>query len=82
MTRKRKLLSVLGVSLVVLAACDGSDGVFGNPASQFGENFEVAFGAGSNDAPRDNSADGTKDDLTITFAGDEGVSLTDQPLDI
>lgn len=73
MTRNRKFLTAVGLSLVVLAACDGSDGAFGNPASQFGEAFAAAFGADANSVPTET--------LTIAFQGTPGVNLTAAPLD-
>lgn len=73
MTRNRKILTGVGLSFVVLAACDGSDGTFGNPASQFGEAFAAAFNADSTDTPAE--------DLTITYLGVTGVNLTADPVD-
>lgn len=73
MTRNGKILSWVGLSLVFLAACDGSDGAFGNPALQFGEIFTKAFAADSNAAPTD--------DLRISYLGVDGVNLTADPID-
>ena len=74
MTRNRKLLSVAGVSLVVLAACDGSDGVIGNVQAQFGKDFAMAFNADSTAEP--------SEQLSIRYLGVNGVSLTAEPVDI
>lgn len=74
MTLNSKLLTGMGLSLAFLAACDGSDGVMGNAASQFGPAFETAFNALSTDVPQE--------DLTIVYRGVTGVSLTEQPIDI
>ncbi len=73
MTRKGKILTGVGLSFVFLAACDGSDGAFGNPASQFGEAFAAAFSADANSAPTE--------DLLIAFQGVQGVSETSAPVD-
>ncbi len=73
MTQKRKFLTGAGLSLLVLAACDGSDGTFGNPSFQFGEVFANAFNAGANTTPTDT--------LQITYLGAEGVNLTADPVD-
>ena len=76
MTRKGKLYSTLAASLVILAACDGSDGIMGNAQAQFGTMFAAAFN-GTADAD-------AKDDpnLVITYGGVEGVDLNADPLDI
>jgi hypothetical protein len=74
MTRKRKLLSVVGMSLVVLAACDGSDGVLGNAQAQFGNVFAAAFNAPGTAEP--------SEALAIRYQGVNGVSLTAEPVDI
>lgn len=76
MTYKTKLWSTLGVSLLVLAACDGSDGAMGNPQEQFGNLFANAFNASPDADPKDDP------DLVITFGGVEGVDLGGDPLDI
>ena len=76
MTRKGKLYSTLAASLVVLAACDGSDGVMGNPQSQFGPMFAAAFNAGPDDDAK------PSEELVITYGGFEGVDLNADPLDI
>lgn len=76
MTRKGKLLSALAATLVVLAACDGSDGVAGNPQAQFGNMFAAAFNGGVNDDAKDDP------NLEIVFGGVEGVDLDADPLDI
>ncbi len=73
MTRNRKILAGVGMSFVFLVACDGSDGIMGNPASQFGPAFAAAFNAGPNDVP--------SEDLLITYLGNDEVSLTDAPVD-
>ena len=73
MTRNRKFLAGAGLSFLVLAACDGSDGTFGNPAFQFGEVFAKAFAADRNSVP--------VEDLRITYLGVEGVNLTADPVD-
>lgn len=73
MKRNSKILTSLGVSLVILAACDGSDGTFGNPASQFGDVFAAAFNADPNDAPTEN--------LKISYLGKQNVDLTAEPVD-
>lgn len=73
MTRNRNILTGVGMSLAILAACDGSDGILGNPASQFGPAFEAAFNAGPNDVPSQN--------LLITYLGNDDVSLIDAPVD-
>lgn len=75
MTRTRKLGWTAGVSLLVLAACDGSDGIIGNPSTQFGSIFAAAFAADMNAAP-------VNDPLTITYRGTTGPSLTAAPLDL
>lgn len=74
MTRNVKLLSALGVALAVLAACDGSDGTFGNAQIQFGPQFAAAFNAAPNDEP--------KEDLAIVFRGVNGPNFTEDPIDI
>ena len=76
MTRKSKLLSMLVASLVILAACDGSDGVMGNAQSQFGRQFAAAF----NGAPDSDARDDPN--LVITYGGVTGVDLNADPLDI
>ena len=76
MTRKGKLYSTLAASLVVLAACDGSDGVLGNPQSQFGPLFASAFNGTADDDAKDDP------DLVITYGGVDGVDLNADPLDI
>ena len=73
MTRNGKILTGVGLSFVVLAACDGSNGVFGNPAFQFGPIFAAAFAADDNATPAE--------DLRITYLGVDGVSLTADPVD-
>ena len=73
MTRNGKILLGVGLSFGFLAACDGSDGVFGNPAFQFGEVFAAAFAADPNSVPAE--------DLRITYLGNAGVSLTADPVD-
>lgn len=76
MTRKAKLLSSLGLSLAVLVACDGSDGVVGNAQAQFGNLFATAFNADANADPKDDP------DLVIAYDGVPDVDLTADPLDI
>jgi phosphoglycolate phosphatase-like HAD superfamily hydrolase len=76
MTRKAKLLSALGLSLAVLVACDGSDGVVGNAQAQFGSLFAAAFNADANADPKDDP------DLAIVYNGVQDVDLTADPLDI
>ena len=76
MTRKTKLLSSLGATLALLAACDGSDGAFGNPQAQFGRMFASAFNAKSTAIPADDP------NLVIVYNGVSGVDLTADPLDI
>lgn len=73
MTRNRKILTGAGLSLIVLAACDGSDGVIGNPSFQFGEAFVNAFNAGADTVPAE--------DLRISYLGVDGVNLTADPVD-
>ncbi len=73
MTRNRKILAGVSMSFAFLVACDGSDGIMGNPASQFGPAFAAAFNAGPNDVP--------SEDLLITYLGNDEVSLTDAPVD-
>ena len=76
MTRNGKLLSMLVASLVILAACDGSDGVMGNAQSQFGKQFAAAFNAKTAADPKDDP------NLVITYKGVTGVDYTADPLDI
>ena len=76
MTRNRKLLSIFVASLVILAACDGSDGVMGNAQAQFGKNFAAAFNGGPDSDVRDDP------NLVITYGGVTGVDLNADPLDI
>lgn len=76
MTSKGKLLSTLAVTLMVLAACDGSDGVAGNAQAQFGSLFATAFNGGVDADPEDDP------NLVITFGGVDGVDLDADPLDI
>jgi hypothetical protein len=73
MTRKGKIWGGLGLSLAVLAACDGG-AVIGDAASQFGQTFAAAFRADDNAAPVDATA--------ITFAGATGPNLTAAPVDL
>ncbi len=73
MARKTKILTGLGVTLAVLAACDGSDGVAGNPVFQFGPVFAAAFNARPNSVPAEN--------LVITYLGVDGINLTADPVD-
>jgi len=73
MTRNGKILTGAGLSFAILAACDGSDGAFGNPASQFGEIFAAAFAAAPTATP--------SEDLTIAYLGVQGVNLTAEPVD-
>ena len=76
MTRKCKLFASLGASLAVLVACDGSDGVLGNPQAQFGSMFETAFNAGPDADAQDDP------NLGIAYGGVDGVDLAADPLDI
>ena len=76
MTRNVKLLSALGVSLAVLAACDENIGVPGNAQTQFGALFAAAFNADTNAPPADDP------DLVIVYKGVTGVDITADPLDI
>ncbi len=76
MTRKTRLLSAAGVTLFALAACDGSDGTFGNPQEQFGSAFLAAFGADETATPK------AGPDLSVTFGGSTGVSSTATPVDL
>ena len=73
MTRKAKIWAGLGLSLTVLAACDGG-AVIGDAASQFGQTFAAAFRADANAAPVDATA--------ITYLGGSGPSLTAAPVDL
>lgn len=73
MTRHGKILTGVGLTFVFLAACDGSDGTFGNPAAQFGATFANAFAADTNSVPTE--------DLRITYLGVEGANLTVAPVD-
>jgi hypothetical protein len=73
MTRNGKIWGGLGLSLAVLAACDGG-AVIGDAASQFGQTFAAAFRADANAAP--------VDAMAITFAGATGPSLTGAPVDL
>ena len=73
MTRSKKTLTGVGLTFALLAACDGSDGAFGNPAAQFGETFAAAFGAAPATAPAE--------DLLIAYLGVQGVNLTAEPVD-
>ncbi len=79
-----KLLSVLCVSVFMLAACDDSDVVAGDGdddanmaevADQFGPGFAAAFRADPNGEPVDT------DDIVITFLGVDGPNLTADPID-
>lgn len=74
MTRNKKLLSGLGLALAFLAACDGSDGTFGNMQSQFGPQFDAAFNAENTDEP--------KEDLVIVYRGVTGPNFVAEPVDI
>lgn len=76
MTRKGKLYSTLAASFVVLAACDGSDGVLGNAQAQFGPMFAAAFNGTADDDAKDDP------NLVITYGGVDGVDLNADPLDI
>ena len=76
MTLNGKLLSTLAATLVILAACDGSDGVLGNPQSQFGTLFAAAFNGGADDDATDDP------NLEIVYGGVDGVDLDADPLDI
>lgn len=79
MTLNGKLLPALGMTLALLAACDGSDGgngAIGNAQSQFGPLFAAAFNADPNDVPKDDP------DLAIVRLGVTGINLTGTPLDI
>ena len=76
MTRKGKQLSTIAASLALLAACDGSDGILGNPQAQFGTMFEAAFNAGSDADAKD------EPNLGIAYGGVDGVDLEADPLDI
>lgn len=73
MTRKGKIWGGLGLSLAVLAACDGGT-IVGDAASQFGQSFAAAFRADANAAP--------VDAVPITFAGATGPNLTAAPVDL
>jgi hypothetical protein len=73
MTRKGKIWGGLGLSLAVLAACDGG-AVIGDAASQFGQSFAAAFRADANATPVDAAA--------ITYLGSAGPSLTAAPVDL
>lgn len=73
MTRKAKIWGGLGLSLAVLAACDGN-AVIGDAASQFGQTFAAAFRADANAAP--------VDAVPITYLGVAGPSLTAAPVDL
>ncbi len=74
MTRNVKILSALAIALGVLAACDGSDGTFGNAQIQFGPQFAAAFNAGPTEEP--------KEELAIVFRGVNGPNFTAGPIDI
>jgi hypothetical protein len=77
MTRTTTRAAGLGLALLILAGCDGSDkpqNPMGLVAQQFGETFRRAFAQGPNDAPLDG-------DLTITFMGVAGPSKTAAPVD-
>ncbi len=74
MTRNGKILAGLGLTVIVLAACDGSDGVIAGPALLFGQAFAAAFNADPKDQPSEN--------LTITYQGVNGINLTALPIDI
>lgn len=76
MTRKGKLFSSLAATLVILAACDGSDGIAGNPQAQFGTLFAAAFNGGADDDAKDDP------NLGITYGGVDGVDLDADPVDI
>ena len=76
MTRKGKLYSTLAASLVIVAACDGSDGAMGNAQSQFGTMFAAAFNGKADADPKDDP------NLVISYGGVDGVDLNADPLDI
>jgi hypothetical protein len=73
MTRKRKICGGLGLSLAVLAACDGG-AVIGDAAAQFGQSFATAFRADASAAP--------VDAVSITYLGGTGPNLTAAPVDL
>lgn len=75
MSSKAKLWSGLGLSVAILVACDGADGVLGNPAAQFGTFFLTAFNVPANGTPL--PTDGEQ----ITYLGVVGVNSSAQPVD-
>ena len=76
MTRNVKLLSSLAAILALVAACDGGNGVAGNPQAKFGNLFAAAFNANSAADPADDP------NLVIVYNGVNGVDYTADPLDI
>lgn len=74
MTRNTKVLSLTGGALLLLAACGGNDLI--SAARLFGDDFQAAFAQNRNDTPK------PSDELSITFDGEDGVSLTKDPVDI
>ena len=78
MTRNAKLLAALGLVVLGVAACDGSDspGAPGTAQSQFGDLFAAAFNADANAVPKDGA------ELGIVYGGVDGVDLTAAPLDL
>lgn len=76
MTRKRKYLSALTASFAFLAACDGSDGILGNPQSQFGPAFAAAFNTPGDGKPKDGA------DLAIEYRGTKGVDPMATPINL
>jgi hypothetical protein len=74
MKTRQKLFAGLAGGLIVLAACDGSDGFAANPQSQFGAAFLAAFNAEPNSIPVEPG--------DIIFRGKVGPTLTGTPLDI
>lgn len=76
MTRRGKCLSALTASFAFLAACDGSDGILGNPQSQFGSAFAAAFNTPGNGKPKDGT------DLAIEYRGTNGVDPTATPINL
>ncbi len=88
MIRNRKLLlSVFGVSLLILGGCGGDGGgqigmpqdPGADPATnvqdQFGAGFAAAFNADPNSEPVDT------DNIVITFRGVDGPNFTEDPID-
>ncbi len=87
MIRNRKLLlSVFGVSLLILGACEGGSdnlNVVQDPGAQpgttvqdqFGAGFAAAFNADPNSEPVDT------DNIVITFRGVDGPNFTEDPID-